>query len=153
MIAATASNRVIGKDGQIPWHIPEDLALFKETTMGHPLIMGRLTFESFPEPLPGREHIVLTRQSGLSHQSDRVTYVQTADEALDVAQSIEDEVAYVIGGQTIYELFLDQADELILSEIPGTYDGDTYFPEIDSSNWTVEKIEPHEDFTRKWYRK
>lgn len=134
-IAAVAENGIIGKDGELPWHYPKDLEHFKYSTMNKPIIMGRKTFDSFPNPLPDRTHIVLTRNKSLDDSNDSVYYVNTPDEAIDLAQSITDDTAYIIGGQTIYELFFDDLDSMLLTEINKEYEGDTYFPEFDSDNW------------------
>jgi dihydrofolate reductase len=130
LIAAVAEkNRVIGHDRDLPWHIPEDLQHFKELTTGHPLLMGRRTFQSvvhqFGGPLPNRRMVVLTRQGGLDEYPDIETYpsVDAAMTALSDADTV-----FVGGGQTIYEQFLPKADRLELTLVEGDYEGDTYFP-------------------------
>jgi len=134
-IAAVSENGVIGKDGELPWHYPEDLEHFRKTTVNNPIIMGRKTFDSFPNPLPDRTHIVLTTNKALNSKNESVYYVNSPDEALDISKSITNDTAYIIGGQTIYELFFDELDSMILTEINKEYDGDTYFPEFDIDNW------------------
>ncbi len=134
IIAAVSKNGVIGKNGDIPWHYPEDLKHFKETTTGHPVIMGRKTFESLPEdyrPLPGRENIVLTR-SGV--ENDEVTEAGSLEEAYSKAAE-ESEEAFVIGGESVYRQSLPEADRMILTRVHDEFDGDTYFPEWDESKW------------------
>lgn len=128
-IVAMAKNRVIGKDNQLPWRIPEDLRFFKEKTMGHPMIMGRKTFESFGKPLPGRSHIVLTRQKDWS--ADSVLRVSSAEAALKAAEACpgSDEI-FVIGGAEIYKLFLSRLDRIYLTAVEQDFEGDTLFPEI-----------------------
>lgn len=136
LVAAVAENGVIGAGGGMPWHYPEDLRRFKELTLGHPVIMGRTTYESIESrlggPLPGRTNIVLSRQSSLDLPED-VFHASNLDDALEIARETVDderEAVYIIGGASIYEQFLDRADELLVTEIPESPDGDTYFPEI-----------------------
>ena len=148
LIAAVAENGVIGRDGELPWYYPEDLRRFKEVTMGHPVVMGRRTYESIVErlgePLPGRTNVVLT--SGELDAPEGVLRADSIREALDLARdaSSEDDsdrdapgerVIYVIGGTSVYEQFLDRADRLVLTEIHDSYEGDAYFPEVDWSAW------------------
>lgn len=121
MIYARAANGVIGKDGSIPWHIPADLKRFKALTMGHAMIMGRKTFESFPKPLPGRRHIVLTRARGW--QADGAEVVHSKAEALALAG--EDPLA-IIGGAEVYRLFESEAARIELTQLHADYDGDTF---------------------------
>ena len=140
LIAAVAENGVIGKDGAMPWHYPEDLAHFREVTMGHPVVMGRVTFESIVSridgPLPGRTNVVLTRSPDrLDTEHPAVTAATTVEEALELAGSEDDEV-FVAGGASVYEQFLSVADRLVLTEIHESYDGDTAFPEWDEDDWT-----------------
>jgi dihydrofolate reductase len=133
LIAAVAEqNRVIGQDRDLPWHIPEDLQHFKELTTGHPLLMGRRTFESvvhqFGGPLPDRRMVVLTSQDTLPEYPDIETYpsIEAALSALDDADTV-----FIGGGQTIYEQFLPRADRLELTLVEGEYEGDTYFPRFE----------------------
>ncbi|PSQ96213.1 MAG: dihydrofolate reductase [Bacteroidetes bacterium SW_9_63_38] len=130
IVAAVAEkNRVIGHDRDLPWRIPEDLQHFKELTTGHPLLMGRRTFESvvhqFGGPLPNRRMVVLTRQGEVEAYPNVETYpsLDAALDALDDADTV-----FIGGGQTIYEQFLPKADRLELTLIEGNYEGDTYFP-------------------------
>jgi len=124
LIAAHDPNLVIGKDGDLPWHYPEDLKFFKKTTMGHPLLMGRKVFESFHEkPLPGRESVVLSRSKSYNH----VRTFTSIDAALDYLSGHD--TVFIIGGGEIYKQTIDMADQLIITEIHQTYPGDTYFPE------------------------
>lgn len=141
LIAAVAENRVIGADGGMPWHYPADLAHFKATTMGHPVILGRVTYESISAqlggPLPGRTNIVLTR-SGVDAPAE-VVQVGSVDAAAEAAADALAETgtgtAFVAGGATVYEAFLDRADRLVLTEVPGEPEGDTRFPEWDPVEW------------------
>lgn len=123
LIFARAVNGTIGKDGALPWRIPTDLKHFKAMTTGKPMIMGRKTFESFPSPLPGRRHIVLTRDSAWRAEGAEVAH--SVDEALALAG--EGEVA-IIGGAEIYALFLPHADRIELTEVQAEVEGDTHIP-------------------------
>lgn len=138
LIYARASNGTIGRDGQLPWRIPADLKRFKALTMGKPMIMGRKTFESFPSPLPGRRHIVLTRQTGWAAEGAEV--VHSVEDALALAG--EGEVA-VIGGAEIYALFLPRAHRVELTEVHAAYDGDTVVPAL-GNGWRETLREEHE---------
>lgn len=139
LVAAVAENGVIGADGELPWHYPEDLRHFKETTVGHPVICGRRTYESIVdrlgEPLPGRTNVVLT--TGDLDLPDGAVRAGSIDEALAAARETGSDVAYVVGGASVYEQFLDLADRLVLTEIHESHEGDTYFPGVDWSEWAV----------------
>jgi dihydrofolate reductase len=139
LIVAVAENGVIGADGGVPWHYPADLRHFKHETTGHPVIVGRRTFESIVDriggPLPDRTNIVLS--SGDPEVPAGVLVATGLDEALDAARATGAETAYVIGGQTVYEQSLPRADRLVVTEIPGSYDGDTYWPGHDSDRWVA----------------
>ena len=142
MIAAMAHQRVIGKDQKMPWHLPADLAFFKKTTIGSPILMGRKTYESIGRPLPGRLNLVVTRNSALKIEGCEV--VTSLDEAMAVAKeksSKSDEV-FITGGSHLYESFLDKADRLYLTMIDANLEGDTYFPDYMQYKWQeVERIE------------
>ncbi|MFM5907061.1 MAG: dihydrofolate reductase [Novosphingobium sp.] len=125
LIYARAENGAIGKDGGLPWHLPADLKHFKALTMGKPMIMGRKTFESFPAPLPGRRHIVLTRAPGWQAHGAEVAH--SVNEALELAG---DGPVAVIGGAEIYALFLPLAEWIELTEVQGTFEADTFLPEL-----------------------
>lgn len=142
LVAAVAENGVIGADGGMPWHYPADLAHFKETTLGHPVVMGRRTYESIEArlggPLPGRTNVVLSRRESLD-LPEGALHARDVDEALRLAaEALDDdrETVYVVGGATVYEALIDEADELVVTEIPESPDGDTSFPEI-GDRWTV----------------
>jgi dihydrofolate reductase len=122
LILARAENGVIGRDGKLPWHLPADLKRFKALTMGMPMIMGRKTFESFPAPLPGRRHIVLTRDTGWSAPGAEVA--RSVAEAVALAG----DRAAVIGGAEIFALFVDHADRVELTEIHLAPEGDAVVP-------------------------
>lgn len=134
IVVARADNGVIGKDGTLPWRLPADLRQFKVTTMGAPMIMGRKTFESLPGVLPGREHIVLTRDSGWQAEGART--VHSLDEALALAAG--DRVS-VIGGAEIYRMFLPLTERIHLTEVHISPDGDTYFPQLNGQEWNVRR--------------
>ena len=120
---ARASNGVIGRDGQLPWRLPADLKRFKAQTMGKPMVMGRKTFESFPSPLPGRRHIVLTRDTGWSAEGAEVAH--TPDQALTLAG--DGDIA-VIGGAEVFAIYLAQADRIELTEVHAAPEGDATVP-------------------------
>jgi dihydrofolate reductase len=138
LIAARADNGVIGRDNSLPWRIPADLKRFKALTMGRPMIMGRKTFASLPGPLPGRRHIVLTRDSGWS--APGAERAGSVAEALRLAGPAE-EIA-VIGGAEIYALFLPLADRIELTEVHGDYAGDAHMPPI-GEGWHESLREDH----------
>lgn len=142
IIAAVAENGVIGKEGNIPWHYPEDFKHFKETTRGHPVIMGRVTYDGIENglggPLPDRENIVLSREAmDAADEYENVVNVHSIDDALEAAEATGDDEVYIAGGASIYKQFLDRdlVDTMILTEIPESPDGDTYFPDWDEDTW------------------
>lgn len=134
---ARADNGVIGRDGQLPWRLPADLKRFKAQTMGRPMIMGRKTFESFPSPLPGRRHIVLTRDRDWSAGGAEVAH--TPEEALAMAG----EDAAVIGGAEVFALFLEQAARIELTEVHGDHAGDAVVPPF-GPEWRETAREDHD---------
>jgi dihydrofolate reductase len=139
VIAAVSENEVIGSNGRIPWVLPEDLAFFKETTMGHPIIMGRKTYESIGRPLPGRQNMILTRQSNYS--VDGADIVHCLDAAIDLCQAQKAEMLFVIGGSLLYQEALKFASDLYLTQIHLHIDGDTYFPKWDRHHWNLIKLQ------------
>ena len=132
LVVARADNNVIGQDGRLPWHLPDDLRQSRITTMGAPIIMGRKTFDSLPSLLPGREHIVLTRDK--SWRRDGVKVAHSREEALELAAG--DRVS-VIGGAEIYQMFLPLAERIHLTEVHVAPEGDTFFPQLNSREWNV----------------
>ncbi len=128
IIVAMTDDRVIGRDNTLPWHISEDLKRFKAITMGHPIIMGRKTYESIGKPLPGRHNIVISRDDARHYTG--ATVVKSLEDALDEFSATDTEL-FVIGGAQIFELALPLADQLYLTLIHAKIDGDTYFPEFD----------------------
>jgi dihydrofolate reductase len=133
---ARADNGVIGRDGALPWHLPEDLKRFKALTMGKPMVMGRKTFESFPKPLPGRRHIVLTRDA--TWMRDGAETAGSVDAAIALVGDVA-EIA-VIGGAQVYAAFIDRADRIELTEVHRTVDGDTKMPPL-GEGWRVTRRE------------
>ena len=125
----------IGKDGGLPWKLPNDMKFFKETTTGHTVLMGRKTFESMGNrPLPNRQNLIMTRQ--LDYQADGVTVVHHLDDIIGNSEDI-----YVIGGSEIYKQFMPVVDVLWQTKIAGDFDGDTFFPQVNWEDWQlVEKI-------------
>jgi dihydrofolate reductase len=139
LIAAVANNGVIGAQGKLPWHLPEDLAHFKKITLGHPILMGRRTWESLGKPLPGRENIVISRKAGFEAPGASVAASLEAALALCTGEA----TAFVIGGAEIYAAALPLADGLVLTEIDRDYEGDTRFPEWDRTAWRASQKETH----------
>ncbi len=153
LIAAIARNRAIGKDNALLWHIPEELKHFKKTTIGFPMIMGRKTFASLPAPLPGRRHIVLSRNADYHPKDAEV--VRSIEEALQLCQGSEK--VFIIGGGQIFTIGLAIADTLILSHLHRDFEGDTYFPEFSHLGFeetdSKEYPEAKEPFTVVTYKK
>ena len=131
LIAAVADNGVIGADNRLPWRLPADLRRFRELTLGHTVIMGRRTWESLPHALPGRQNIVVSRRR--PYVADGVEVVASLDEAL--ARASLPPPAYCIGGGELYREALSRATRLYVTEVHGTYEGDTTFPAIDRAEW------------------
>ena len=143
LVAAIARGGVIGRDNSIPWRIPEDVARFREVTMGHPVVMGRRTWDSIPDrfrPLPGRRNIVVTRNA--KWYGDGAERVGSLEEAFDLVGDDASEV-FVIGGAAIYAAALPFADQLLLTEIDADIAGDTLFPPIDGAVFEEVEREPH----------
>ena len=144
IIVAMAENGVIGRNNKLPWYLPEDLQYFKKVTMGKPIIMGRKTFDSLKKPLPGRTNIVITRDQNYQHSGIRV--VHTIEAAIELAKNIAlidgVEEIMVIGGAQIYQAALLYVDQIYLTKVQQTVEGDAYFPEIDWNQWKIKhKIE------------
>lgn len=140
---AVARDNVIGKDNKLLWHISEDLKRFKKITSNTKMIMGRKTFESLPGILPNREHIVVTRDKSFNVDSDKVTIVYDLNSLLEKYSNCEDEI-FVIGGAEIYKQLLPYTQKIYLTKIDETFEGDTYFPEINYDefkiNYTSEQL-------------
>ena len=143
ILTAVARNGAIGNNGEIPWHFPEDMKLFKKLTIGRVVIMGRKTFESIGKPLPNRLNIVVTRQNGLDLSNVGVAVVHSLEEALAFAKRMLDskantddnEEVFCIGGVEIYRLAMPVADKIYLTQIDKDFNGDAFFPKIDMSVW------------------
>ncbi len=129
LIWAMANDRAIGKDNQLLWHLPDDLQRFKTITMGHPIIMGRKTFESIGRVLPGRQNIILTSQK--EFHVDGADICSSPEDALSICADASD--VFVIGGQAVYQYFLPKADRLYMTIVDGVYEADAYFPDFDLS--------------------
>ena len=142
IVVAMAANGVIGRDNQLPWHLPADLKHFKQTTMGKPILMGRKTWESIGRPLPGRTNIVITRDSSYSAAGCEV--VNSIGAAIAAAGE-QDEVM-VIGGAELYRQVLSDTDTIYLTRIHEVFDGDTCFPELRNTEWhQVERVDHEAD--------
>jgi dihydrofolate reductase len=139
LVAAVAANGTIGANGKLPWHLPEDLQHFKRVTLGHPVVMGRKTWESLKGPLPGRENIVITRQAG--YQASGAAVASSLDAALALCAG--ESVVCVIGGEQIFEEALPLAAGLIMTEIKQDFAGDARFPDYDRSRWREKQREAH----------
>jgi dihydrofolate reductase len=139
MVVAASANNVIGRRGELPWRLPEDLRHFKELTMGKPIVMGRRTFESIGRPLPGRRNIVVSRRAGLHLEGCEVS--DSPDAALDLARQAEE--IMVIGGQQLYEALLPRTTRIHMTRVQETIEGDAFFPELPPDEWQVVWSEPH----------
>ena len=140
LVAAIASNNVIGKENSLPWNIPEDLKRFKQMTSGHTILMGRKTFDSIGRPLPNRQNIVMTKDENFEQEGIKV--INDFDEALELIKESNEDV-FVIGGSKIYELFEPVANSLAITRILKDFEGDAFFPDI---NWDLWQIEKEENF-------
>ena len=145
-----AENRVIGNAGTIPWHLPEDFKFFKATTMGHAILMGRKTYESIGKPLPGRENIGLSRTMS---ETPGVTIIRSIDELKELENKLDGRDLFVIGGEEIYRLLLFKVQELYITKIPRTIEGDTHFPDFESQFDTGTKVLETNDFNVWMYRR
>ena len=143
LVVAMTKSQVIGLDGKLPWHLSEDLKLFKKNTIGKPIIMGRKTYDSIGKPLPGRKNIVLTKQSNLILPG--CTVVHSVDLALKAANHAPE--IMVIGGAAIYTLFLSMASRIYLSIVDKAVSGDTFFPKLDETHWKIIQKEIYTGFT------
>ncbi|MGN5049693.1 type 3 dihydrofolate reductase [Aeromonas veronii] len=141
MIAAMAHDRVIGKDNQMPWHLPADLAHFKRVTLGKPVLMGRKTFESIGRPLPGRRNLVISRNP--DYQAEGIEVVGSVEAALALLAGSSVEELMVIGGGHLYAEMLPSADCLYLTQIDLAVEGDTRFPAFDDGQWQRIDCESH----------
>ena len=138
LVAAIASNNVIGKENSLPWNIPEDLKRFKQMTSGNTILMGRKTFDSIGRPLPNRQNIVMTKDKNFEQEGIKV--INDFDEALELIKESNEDV-FVIGGSKIYELFEPVANSLAITRILKDFEGDAFFPDINWDLWQIEKEE------------
>ncbi len=155
IIAAISSNGVIGKDGKIPWRIPEDMKRFKEVTMWHPIIMGRKTYESIGRPLPDRLNIVLSRGN---FSGENIHVHNSLESAVDYLESgsvknFDLKKIYIIGGRSVYEEALPFSNFLEITEVNGNYEGDVYFPEVDWNRWSEIDRMDFDDYSFVSYRR
>ena len=142
LIVAMARNRVIGRDGDLPWRLPDDMRFFKATTLGHHVIMGRKTWRSLERPLPKRVNMVVSNQLDPATQGARV--FPTLDGALDAAERAGEMEAFVIGGAQLYQAALPLAHRLYLTQVEAEVDGDILFPKIDWAQWQEQSSSRHE---------
>lgn len=140
-IVAVAENKVIGKDNDLIWRVPADLRYFKETTSGHHILMGRKNYESIGRPLPNRTSVIITRNK--DYQAEGCIVVNSIEEALKVAKANGETEAFIIGGGEIYKSSLQQTDKIYYTEIHETFDGDTFYPELDKTTWKETAREKH----------
>ena len=146
IISAVAKNGVIGRsNGEMPWHSKEEFAHFKSTTLGHPIIMGRKTFDALGKPLKGRLNIVLTK-SGFDPGFDDVKVLPGLKEAYFLCENENYKTAFVIGGGQIYKQAMESADEMLISIMNFEAEGDVYFPDIDEKVWTIESRDKRNEF-------
>jgi dihydrofolate reductase len=144
IVAAYAQNRVIGKNNDLVWHLPKDLKHFKDLTMGHPMIMGRKTFESFGKPLPGRTSIIVTRDQNYKQESCIV--VHSLEEGINEAKKLNNQI-FIAGGAEIYKQALPITHIMYLTEVKASPEGDTFFPEFSTDEWkeTARKSFPKDE--------
>jgi len=139
LVVAASINNVIGRDGGLPWHLPDDLRHFKRLTTGKPIVMGRRTFESIGRPLPDRRNIVMSRDP--DYAAAGCDIATTVSEVLDLVGDADE--VMIIGGGQVYRDFLPQADRIYLTRVQAQLDGDTYFPAIDEAAWQLVSSERH----------
>ncbi len=140
LIAAIGKNNELGFDNKLLWNMPADMKHFRDTTSGHPVIMGRKTFESIGQPLPNRRNIVITRDMNYKNEGSEVFH--SLDESLELFVNSDEEV-FCIGGAEIYKLALSKADRLYITKIDADFEADTFFPEIDGNDFSEESREHH----------
>ncbi|MBM7602098.1 dihydrofolate reductase [Metabacillus crassostreae] len=138
LIVAMDENRLIGKDNQLPWHLPQDLAYFKRMTMNHKIVMGRKTYESIGRPLPGRENIILTRDH--SYKMDGCKVLHSIEEILELSKNTDENI-FVIGGAEIFKEILPYSDRLYMTHIHHNFEGDTFFPQLKETDWETLSVE------------
>jgi dihydrofolate reductase len=142
LVVAAATNNGIGKDGKMPWHLPNDMRHFKNVTWGMPVVMGRKTFESLGKVLPGRKNIVISRQSGW--KAEGTVVVKSLEDALFVAKEADANEVMVIGGGEIYRALFEKAKRIYLTRVEATPEADTFFPSLDPRQWYLVSQKDHE---------
>tara|TARA_R100000935_G_scaffold31854_1_gene52370 strand:- start:2298 stop:2786 length:489 start_codon:yes stop_codon:yes gene_type:complete len=140
IIAAAGENNALGKDNGLVWHLPDDFKRFKKLTTGHHIIMGRKTFDSFPQPLPDRTHLVITRKDNFKKEG--IVTVHSLERAIEFSKG--DSQPFIIGGGEIYKMAMEVADKIELTRVHGTFEADAFFPEIDETKWELVSDELHE---------
>ncbi|CAH1212314.1 IS1595 family transposase ISSsu9 [Paenibacillus allorhizoplanae] len=138
-IFAMDRNRAIGVNNKLPWHLPGDLKFFKNVTMGHPILMGRKTYESIGKPLPGRRNVILTQNT--AYQAEGCEVIHSVDEAID---AFRDQELFVIGGAEIFKLFASHVNRMYITYIEDEFEADTFMSDLDLSNWTLVSSEQGE---------
>jgi dihydrofolate reductase len=138
-IFAMDRNRAIGVNNKLPWHLPGDLKFFKNVTMGHPILMGRKTYESIGKPLPGRRNVILTQNT--AYQAEGCEVIHSVDEAIE---AFRDQELFVIGGAEIFKLFTSHVNRMYITYIEDEFEADTFMSDLDLSNWTLVSSEQGE---------
>lgn len=141
-IVAMSENRVIGDDNQLPWHLPADLKHFKTITSGHPILMGRKTYESIGRPLPNRTNIIITRNP--EFKAEGCIVIQSLDEAIRYAAESNCDEIFIIGGAEVYKQLLPHIKRIYLTIVHENFDGDAFFPELNLAEWKENKRERHD---------
>ncbi|WP_436925284.1 dihydrofolate reductase [Halosimplex amylolyticum] len=151
-VAAVAENGVIGRHDEVPWDLPEDKKQYRERVAGHPTVFGRRTYEMFADP-PGSAQIVLSR-SPREYDRETASHASDVAETVEIAESLGTDRAFVLGGGAIYDLFQPHLDRMVLTRVPGEYEGDTFYPEFDEDEWLLVETEAYENFTvETWERR
>lgn len=145
IVVAATENDVIGKDNTVPWHYEEDVRHYKSTVAGHPVIVGRRTFDQM-DPLPESRNIILTSDETKTADGNHVVYAHSMEEAVSIGEETGTDVVYVIGGQGVYEAFLPYTNRVVLSRIHDTVDGDRFFPAL-GEEWAEVSRDEREGFT------
>jgi dihydrofolate reductase len=154
IISAVARNGVIGRsNGEMPWHVKEEFQHFKKTTLGYPIIMGRITFETLGKPLKDRLNVVITNQPGYTLPYEGVKIFRTLTEAVEAVSKLNPEKIYIIGGGQVYRQAIEFADEMIISIMKFDAEGDVLFPEIDPGKWNEVSREVRDQFDIITYEK
>ncbi|PRY12699.1 dihydrofolate reductase [Pontibacter ummariensis] len=141
IVVAAAENNAIGKNNDLIWYLPADLKHFKRLTMGHPILMGRKTYESIGKPLPGRTSIIITSQE--DYKATGCIVVHSVEEAIQKGKALDEDIC-IIGGANIYKQSLHLADTVYLTRVHGIFEGDVFFPDLKDQDWKVVEQEHHE---------